>query len=258
MEIYVNSNNRPKNSPSIFSFLVAGGITIFLIGLGYLFLFSPVFRIKEFSYNCAPLLNCDEIKTSLDKNLKKNIILSLVPDDNLFFWRNSQNVINKTKQEIPAIKDLILSKDYLNKRIIIEATEREKYGIVCGGNGCFWIDNEGLTFYSAPEAEGGMINKLKVNNVVDLGKKILTENYFANLKVIYEILDKASLSMKSLYIPDMDLLEVRTIGEICPELIFSLKNNPQFALTAIEEFKKKGLFNYTRIDFTVDGRVYYK
>ncbi|MBI2037025.1 MAG: hypothetical protein HYT14_01535, partial [Candidatus Liptonbacteria bacterium] len=60
----------------------------------------------------------------------------------------------------PAIAGAAIHRDYFNRILRIEITERERYGVWCA-DACFWFDREGLLFSPAPRAEGALVRRVR-------------------------------------------------------------------------------------------------
>lgn len=255
-EIYFNERQQ-KRRRQILKLKIYGGITAFfilIIGVGYLIVYSPLFRIKNIS-----ILRTSDVQ-KLEKNLKvffanQSKIDKFLGANNILIWK--QEKIGEFLKNEPQIAELTIEKDYFKRLIKIEAKEREKFGIWCANN-CFWFDKNGVVFLESPSTEGSLINKIDdfSDRSLNLGDKILEEKFLSNLIKIFEILEKSGLKIKSLKLEDIALQEI--ITDSSPKIYFSLRIESGFALAALQSLKNIGFENMDYIDLRVENRAYYK
>ncbi|PIR44181.1 hypothetical protein COV23_01340 [Candidatus Wolfebacteria bacterium CG10_big_fil_rev_8_21_14_0_10_31_9] len=126
---------------------------------------------------------------------------------------------------------------------------------------CYWFDDTGMAFSESPVIESELFKKVSdfSGQEIKLGEKVMPEKFFENLKKIFKIIDVSVINSNTIKIKDMSLQEVEVDSLADPKLLFSLNNNPEFSLSAIDSLKKSGKWeklNY--IDFRVENRAYYK
>ncbi|MEK7163077.1 MAG: hypothetical protein AAB696_02200 [Patescibacteria group bacterium] len=298
--IYLNDKEKQKQR-RILKLKIFGGLAVFfvlIIGIGYLVVYSPAFRIIRID---IALISADKTRINTDeivKDLKffftnQSKISQFLGQDNILIWKKE-----KIRKFISAeggsasggknyfqIAELTIEKKYLERRIKINIKEREKFGIWCQqtrnyaeqdaelrGNSplesvsssresvCWWFDKTGIIFSEALMAEGQLINKVNdfSGRLLKLGEPILEEKFAKNIFKIFEILEKSALKIKSLKLENLAFQEIIADSSNLPKIYFSLRFNPEFALTALESFKKIGLNKIEYIDLRVENRAYYK
>lgn len=126
---------------------------------------------------------------------------------------------------------------------------------------CWWFDREGTAFASAPVVRSELFNRVEdfTQKEIVLGGKVLEESQFYKLVKIYEVLSKAKVNSKTVYINELDSQEARVESLTDPEIYFSLHNDPDFAIYPIEDLKNTGKWNNLQyVDFRVLNRAYYR
>lgn len=296
-QIEREKKRRPSNSRLKIGILAAVFL-ILIAGAVYLIVYSPVFQIKAVEVSGNKELESGKItETARDIAVKQSKLGSILKGNNILLWKNNADFYEKIKSEIPAIFEISINKDYTSRVVNINIKEREKFGIWCQinqqpttnnqqlaatitdqqsrrevgtsteaseptTNNCWWVDQNGVAFIEAPMVEGHLINKVDdfSGRALKLGEPVLSGKFFGNLVKIFDVLEKSGLKIKSLQLRDMALQEVITdpSAVLVPEIYFSLRIDPKFALPAIESMKKIGLTRISYIDLRVENRVYYK
>ncbi|MBI4993730.1 hypothetical protein HZC33_02105 [Candidatus Wolfebacteria bacterium] len=266
MEFYLDEKQRKKRR-RILKLKIFATVTVFLFllsGFFYLIAFSQIFKIKSIfavSENAKYNLEADKLVGDL-KNffVSRSKISKFLGGDNILVWSGGISDFLKTQ---PIFSVLEINKNYFKREISIKFEKRERYGVWCQKNAaCWWIDKNGIVFEKAPKVEGEMILKVNDNSdqQLDFGKGVLRDDLFKNLIKIFEILQKTGINIKTLYIENLALeeIEARPLINSIPQIYFSLRLDPAFALSAIKSFKKIGLNKIKYIDFRIENRVYYK
>lgn len=252
MAFYIDEKHRQKKQQRVkLKIYLALAVFLFLIiGAGYLIIYSSFFQIAKIQANNGEEQNKEQLIQGLKEFFKTN---------NILVWNNKTEDFLKSN---PQIADLSIKKNYFKQEIMIDFHNREKFGIWCGESDCFWFDKDGVIFEKAPKVEGEMIYLVNDSSQrpLSIGSQIIEKNLFENLRKIFEVLDKAELNIKTIYLENFDLQEVLVKPAIfsLPKIYFSLRFDPSFSLAAIEELKKTGLAKVEYFDFRVENRVYYK
>ena len=245
---------------------IYGGLFIFfilIIAVLYFIIYSTILKVVkieiEFNADSAELEQnnkiIDDFKIFL---LNQSKFASLLGTDNIISWTGDIN-IKKFLDENPLIEDLQIKKDYLSRQIVFKIKKQEKFGIWCSEE-CWWFDKSGKIFEKAPKTEGEMIYKVNdfSNRQLAIGSQIIEKNLFDNLLKIFNVIGKAGLNIKTLYLRDLVLQEISVEFPEIPKIYFSLRFDPSFALNAIQKFKKEEIFKKIKyIDFRVENRIYY-
>lgn len=262
-----------KKRKFIFKLKLYGLSIVFLfllIGAGYLTAYSSFFRIKNIALTDAE--NKQTNANEIIKDLKiyfngKSKLTSFLGADNILIWQNKPDEF--FLKEHPKITDLTIKKDYLRKKIKINISEKEKLGIWCKTiinnqqpitDICFWFDKNGIIIEKAPIIEGEMIYKISdySNRELTVGDRILDENLFNNLILIFKTLENAGLNLKNLRLDNLNAQEITTESPLIPKIYFSLRFDPDFSLNVFENLKKIELKKIEYIDLRIKNRAYYK
>lgn len=273
------------------------GAVILISGIIYCIHFSKVFVIKNIEISGAqnPLTET-VIKDLKDYFPKQSKIYSWLGVDNILVWGADTEEFLIVH---PQLSELKISTHYLDHIVFIEVKERKKYGLWCQQNRlttndlepatiidnstrssftsdvvvplrgifsadnqkCYWFDDVGMAFSESPVIESELFKRVSdfSGQEIKLGEKVMPEKFFENLKKIFKIIDVSVINSNTIKIKDMSLQEVEVDSLTDPKLLFSLNNNPEFSLSAIDSLKKSGKWgklNY--IDFRVENRAYYK
>lgn len=262
MKFYLDERERRKQRQSR-KLKIYGGIAVFLFlifGIGWLIVYSSVFQIKNIELISA---NNESIGAGLIDDFKdflvqQSKIAEFLGANNILIWQNKNN--ESFLKNHPEIADLTIIKKYFERKIEILINKREKSGMWCFGEKCWWFDKEGTLFEEAPIASGELI--YKVNDFSDrelsFGGKAMEKSFIDNLLKIFEVLDKAKLGVKTLRLNNLALQEMTVESSKLPKIYFSLRFDPGFGVNIFESLKKIGLDKIEYIDLRVENRGYYK
>lgn len=284
---YVNFGRKNKEKDRRFlKYKIILAVAIFLILLGGIFyavVYSPLFHITQ--------INADKTQISADliNNLKdffanRSKISKFLGPDNILIWNDGE--LNQFLQN-PEVAEIALKKDYFKRTIEIKVGLRERFGVWCQqqlitGNqqlitnsasagqqatgdtatSCWWFDKKGVLFAVAPDLEGNAINEVDDFSGRNLneGDSVLEPDFAQNLIKIFGVLGKSGLGIRALKLENLNELEIffDQPQTLLPKIYFSLKEDPEFALAAVENLKSIGLNKIEYIDFRVENKVYYK
>lgn len=267
------SERRKKRILKIKIYAGLAAFFVLIISACYLIIYSPLFQIKNISIlTTSDVVNGTSDVQKLKENLKlffsnQSKIAEFLGSENILIWKPEKSA--EFLKSRPQIEELKIEKDYLKREIKISILKRERFGIWCKlttynqqpiTNDCYWFDKKGVIFSEALRAEGQLINKVDdfSGRSINLGESVLEEKFCSNLIKIFEILEKPGLKIKSLKLENLELQEVVTNSPLMPKIYFSLRINPEFALTALESLKKIGFKKIEYIDLRVENRSYYK
>ena len=235
------------------------GIVLLLVGLGYLVLGSPLFKIGEFTITGAPRLDRDQLTATLKAEIAANSRGWLGPD-NYLAWPEALQYTS------PLIKDVSVKKSFWSRRVAVAVTPRERYLVWCAGNngdsGCYWIDDAGFLIEYAPVAEGQLVQTVFDTGEAlqgSIGTPVLPPEEFSVVKDIIEGTKKMDLSITRISV-DHRLQEIRVNTAQGARVIFSLRFDPKpAALPAVARFiQKPGLSKIDYINLTVENRAFLK
>lgn len=252
-----------KKQKFIFKLKLYGILIVFLfllLGAGYLITYSHFFQINDIALIDAEnkQANANEIIKDLkDSFNKKSKLTSFLGANNILIWQNNPD--ETFFKNHPKIIDLTIKKDYLNRKIEINMDERGKLGVWCLLS-CYWFDEDGIIFEEAPLVEGEIIYKIidSSNRELMLGDRVLDENLFNNLILIFKTLEKSGLNLKTLRLENLSAQEIVVESPSMPKIYFSLRFDPDFSLSVFENLKKTNLEKVEYIDLRIKNRAYYK
>lgn len=262
-----------KKQKIIFKLKLYGILVVFLFlltGAGYLTAYSSFFKINNVTLIDAEnkQANANEVIEDLKNSFnKQSKLTSFLGAENILIWRNKPNEI--FFKEHPKIIDLTIKKNYLERKIEINIDERVKLGVWCETstnnqelitNNCFWFDENGVIFEEAPMVEGEMIYKITdfSNRELAFGDRVLDENLFNNLILIFKTLERAGLNLKTLRLENLSAQEIIAESPLVPKIYFSLRFDPDFSLSVFENLKKINLEKVEYLDLRIKNRAYYK
>ncbi len=255
------------------------GLVIILILAGlYWLMHSQILEIRGFAVNV----------NNQDEGLKKSveqIFYSELGDEALSkIFTNNKNILiadiykksimSDIQKDLPLIKNVSIDANIFGRDISIEVQTREHYAIWCTGNinssssssssdisfpECFWFDRTGFVFDNAPSTEGQLIYKVLdfSGEAVSIGNSILPNDESGNLVKMFNLLDSVGISYRTLYLKDRQLEEVTSDRNRSPVFYFSLRNDPSYALHALQTLGSE-LNKLQYIDLRIPNRIYYR
>lgn len=245
---------------------------VFFLFLGFLFF---LFHSSFFQIKALEVEEKDNHQQIAEKNLISEVFREELNDlswplnwifskDNLIpLLFKKEVIIEKVSQSFPLFREVNLKVNFFEKKVIFLVKERNKFALWCKKDReeCFWFDEEGIAFLEAPVVEGELIFKVidYSENEVRKGEKVLTDkDYLKNLISVFDFLNKAGIPLRTLELKDLSLAEISTQKlSNFPQIRFSLRHSPFFALEAIERIKN--IFpRLEYIDLTVENKIFYK
>jgi len=236
---------------------------IFLIVLVYIFLFSPLFKIKAVEVFGNREVSSEEVKNSFNYG-------------NIFLTTESK-VRDDLIKIIPKISDLEISKNLIKRSVKLTIEERERLGITCQISeqgtenneqvgDCFYIDKKGVIFEDAPQTSGSLILLIKDYSQREfyLGKKIFEQRIVDFISQARQGLSSEigliALDFNVLSFPPKDLKVMTSEGWY---IIFDLEGDIKNQLRSIgaalnEKIKEEERKNLEYIDLRIENRIYYK
>lgn len=195
---------------------------------------------------------------------------------------NKGAVAREIQSQMPLLKNVSINVDLFSRTVLITASLRERYGLWCQENigiasgsgqeasssdglvntaGCFWFDRDGVVFSEGPSAEGQLIRKIidtdPASVPLGMGNSVLKASQMKVLLAIFDFMNSIDLPQTILFLNNEALEEVATDNTQTPVFYFSLRNDPAYALKAIEGMGSK-ISKLQYIDLRVANRIYYK
>lgn len=222
---------------------------LFLI-IVYILFFSPLFKIRSLEVLGNREVGIGEIESKFNYS-------------NLFLATESK-IRNNLIKEIPKIKDLEISKNFIKRKVKLSIIERKEIGIVCKEEECFYIDNQGIIFEQAPQTSGSLVLLIKdySQRAYYFGKKIFEENVINSILEIRESLDlEIDLRVLDFSILSFPIKDLKAMTNENWYIIFDLERNIKsqiLALKVVLEEKIQERENLEYIDLRIENRIYYK
>ena len=234
---------------------------IFLIVLGYILFFSPIFKIQAIEISGNKEVEAEEIKNNFNYG-------------NIFLITENE-VKNDLIKKIPKISDVEIKKNLIKRSVKLTIKERERLGIACQISeqetenneqvgDCFYIDKKGVIFEDAPQTSGSLILLIKDYSQREfyLGKEIFEQRIVDFISQVRQSLsleiDLMILDFNILSFPAKDL-KVMTNEDWY--IIFDLEGdikNQLLSLKAALEEKIQERENLEYVDLRIENRIYYK
>lgn len=164
--------------------------------------------------------------------------------------------------KFPEVLGFTVNKDYWNRKVTIEAKERERSIIWCleQSSRCFWADTDGFIFSDAPEPSGsGAVRIVEDASGRDIGisDHALPEGEFANLLSGLNVLDGLRVPVSSVRIDNIKFEEFTAITTSGPRMYFSLLFDPQEDYDAVKSLAQSdGWKKLCYVDLRTELRVY--
>lgn len=258
MDIYLDQQQlRKKRTVFRIKLYLAGfGIILFLIGVVYLMIYSPIFKVDGIKISGKDRLSDDMVLAILRPMVARGQISNFLGWNNFLVWSSGKIDVSGT-----ALFSVNVKKDWLTRIISIDIKERERFGIWCvTGDVCYWLDESGIIFEEAPLTEGTLILKVydKNNRPLTIGSKVIEDRFVGNLIKILTELKKLDLAIQKIVL-DRELQEVRADTYGGPAILFSIRFDPAVNVNSLKDLGKTVVIeklNY--IDLRIENRIYYK
>ncbi len=267
MDVYLSEKqrNRARLRFRIKLYFYAALSMGVIVGVFYTIMFSPLFRVREIVVRGNKILSADQITSALESSVTAgSYIKHFLGATNYLVW--SKTAPAELFTMLPALSSASITGDYLKKRIIVDVSERQRFGIMCAAEEsarkCLWFDRDGTMFETAPAAEGSTV--MTINDYsgfnAAVGARILNDpRQIEAASSIFNILQMLGIRIKEMKIMRRELRELIVPTYEGAELRFGLNTDPQQFSEALRKLKNDpGLDKLQYIDMRVENRVYYK
>ena len=204
--------------------------------------------------------NTREVVEYLTEKFEGGAAARFLGSNNIFAWPRS-GALHTT--DLPFLSTVSFSRKLFSRRIDVETTPREKFGIWCSHSdktSCFWFDiTEGVLLEETPTPEGTIIPVISENSERGrvLGEQVLDAEHLSRLAIVFAFIEDPLFSAKSVAF-DQSLDELRIVLVKGPSVRVSLRFDPRSNLTAMGEFlKNKSSKTVKSIDLTVENKLYW-
>jgi len=250
-------------------------IILLVLVLAYVFLFSPIFKVRAVEVSGNKEITTEQIRESFSH---KNIFLF-----------SEEEIRNDLKNKFPKISKLEISKNLTKRSVSLLIKERERLSIICrmglreeepslteDAEGrekvkeCFYIDKTGFVFDEAPETSGSLIILIKdySQNSFAIGdymfKEKITNLIFRIKENLFSETNIKPLDFNFTSFPYTDLKVITSEGWY---ILFNLIKSAEAQIEALKtafssgpdqlrELREDGELEY--IDLRIENRIYYK
>ncbi|TSA46459.1 hypothetical protein D4R51_00105 [bacterium] len=262
---YKTGTGFKRNRRRLRFWLFAGGSFLFFafcIGILYFILNSSWLNVKNLNAPEFPGVSRGDILNSIKTQMLESRTRAWLGPDNILFWKFGE--YPDFIRNFPALKNLEIKTDLLNRSVSISAAERKLWGIVCDKteSNCYGSDENGVVFSKVPSVSGSLILKIKDPNgrVFILGQPFFSRPaWFLNFKQTIEILNRNDFLVVSTRMGDPSLREWTAKVNQGLEFYFSLNFIPENFDSILKSLGSKLDFGKTAyVDFRVPNRIYYK
>lgn len=272
-------------------YVIMGGGVVFLLGIvGLLFAVrqATMFRIVATSVEGIPEAYGAQVQRDLaDFYRDRSITFRFLGSSNIVAWDGTPTAFLDAN---PQFRDVRVIKNYMRKSITIVVDSREKFGVWCRiaapvavvdeaqessattteeevvkeddrSESCYWFDRDGVLFARAPQVQSELFNRVydSTGRTLALREKIVSDRLFVNLAKVFKLMEMAQINTKTVFLRDLALEQVDADSVSDPQIVFSLRFDPSFALSAIDALKRSGEWNGLQYaNFTVEDRVSYR
>jgi hypothetical protein len=231
---------------------------------------SPLFFAKEIIIRGTSQVTESDVQTFLLSRVLAKWWVKPFNFHNMLIWPDTFS--ESDLRFLPAVKQITVTKNYSERTITVDVTERTLYGIWCYEGDtprCFWFDETGFMFKRAFASSGNLI--LVADDYSGgsggIGGMVLPGRFLPAAMSVFSLLDKAGkagIGIREIRLDSLDKqeIEVDTVAsnktgggtKIYFSLRFPVGDDEFLALKSVLNSNKT--FQY--IDFTVQHRVYYK
>jgi len=238
------TRRRSRSRQTLKRVLIILAVLLFVGGVVYAVWFSNLLTIRAIEVEGARLVSEDTVSGPVEGNI--------------LFWNLPINV-----DDFPQLQEVDVKKDYVGRSVKITVTERGKTLIWCDNENenCFWADEDGLIFTTAPIPEGTLlVNVIRdsTDRELKVGERVLSEDLFVNLKYAIELLEGLDASIREIRLDDLKFKEATAVISGGPEIYISLTIDPRFGAGVLEGLMDSPDWGRIRyVDLRVENRAYY-
>ena len=237
-------------------------VLIFLFGISYTLLFSPIFRIKNIKISGNQVLSNEEITNSLNDFIFRKFLIFF--NKNNIFLATGNRLSEVLINDFPRIFSIEIKKNIFKKDINIKITERKEAGIFCRSE-CYYIDKEGVIFENAPRTSGTLILVIndKSSEKLVIGRSVVGKEFMETLINLRDfLLVQLNLKVLDFTIEAYPSQDLRVNTHEGWYALFDksrdLKNQLDALKLVLEEKIKDKRQKLEYVDLRIENRAYYK
>lgn len=256
---YYKPKKKKKNRKP---FLWAAVGLIVVLGIIYVILFLPFWKIKKVEANGTEKVSSAELISAVGEYLGGFKLAKILKGNYLFF--SEKKLAEYLKGNFPGLKEISVNKK-LPPGLIVKARDRQKVMVYCGREQCFFLDEDGIAFESAPEIYGGLNVVLKDNSGRETqpGNKMIEVSLINFMlkaqKVIINDLNMSLVNFEIGNYPTSDVnVEMPEGWKIMLDSKLSLQEQISALKKVLDDKIKDQRNRLEYIDLRIGNRVYYK
>lgn len=225
----------------------------------YVIVYSPVFQIRAFSV--TGVSDGEAVRKEIEKKISTLPLAGVLGMNNILLWDRTR--ADELHAKYPEFRAVRIMRDFFTGSVAVDIVKREKFGIWCAINSCFWFAEDGILISPAPHVTGNLVLVVSDDSgrSLNVGDSVLEKKFIAPLFSIFDFLKQAGISVLAFELKPLHLEEVWAlpVSDGIPEFYFSLRVAPHFALSAVSDMASKpGFADISYIDLRIRDKMYYK
>lgn len=278
-------SGKKKSRLGLKLFILVIVFFVFAVGNFYLIIFSSVFQINKISVNGAKDVKSEEIQKIADDILSVKF-LNKIPKNNLIFLPE-QEITRSILNDFPKIKEVTLTKKFMDHTLVINIIERESSAIWCRvlpeesflvssssagqlpnqapqAENCFFADAGGFIFGEAPILSGGAVPTVyeQTASAINIKDKVSNPRTLEFILAAKKELTAVNLNLTDFVIKSQSLGDLEILTPEGWIIYLDISNSPASQVNALkrvlEEEIKENRNRLEYIDLRVPDRAYYK
>lgn len=257
VEIYYKPSELVKKRSRIRLqiFLWCLAVSGLLAGLVYIGVYSPVFRVRNIRVEGISQLTAEVVLNVVKPLVFHNAFLQWLGERNMLAWREQQI-------SVPTSGILLASigRNIFTRSVTISIKERKQAGIWCFREACFWFDQEGVLFESAPQTEGSLLAYIEEDRLepIPLGEKIIDDRFLNNTLKLITGLPEINFAIEKITF-NRELQELTVFTYNGPRVLLSIRFDPTQNINGMQNLRPTLNFSELEyIDLRVENRIFYK
>lgn len=250
-------------SKIIFYFLLVGFLGISI----YVLFFSTYLNVSNIIISGNNELSLEDLKKVVE-NGKQGKYFGIIPKDNFLLIR-SDKVKQLLSGDFRKIKEVSVSKRFPDT-LMISLQERKALLVLCSGENCFLIDENGIAYsqadFSSPELTQNHLIRISDKSLgeIKIGEEVATQAYIQYVLKLKDSLQNIGLVVEDeFWTPSLVADEINVKVRDGQELYFSTQFSLESAIKTLDIILKKEPLKTQQkdtayIDLRTENKVFYK
>lgn len=250
-------------SKTVFYILSVGFLGVSI----YVLFFSTYLNVSSIVISGNNELSLEELKKVVE-NKKQGKYFGIIPKDNFLLIR-SDKVKQLLSGEFRKIKEVSVSKKFPDT-LMISLQERKALLVLCSGENCFLIDENGIAYsqadFNSPELTQNHLIRISDKSLgeIKIGEEIATQNYILYVLKLKDSLQNIDLAIEDeFWTPSLVADEINVKVRDGQELYFSTQFSLESAVKTLDIILKKEPLKTQQkdvayIDLRTENKVFYK